>query len=226
MKISKVLGALAAVTTFATVPVGAQVGSWALGCTGGGGSISRLVTDLGTVSWANRGWINSGFGHSGGNDNYYTGEYGGSFMRSFFVFDVGRLGGATTATLELTNACQNDAGTFVFSGINNPGSLPSWTGSFPASPYFNQVASGGQYGTYTTTGVGGSSPNNLWSIALGGSAVADLNAAAGGTGVFGIGGAISTDVPISTVPEPASIVLVAAGVASLAGFSARRRKQI
>ena len=221
MKFWKSLLAAGTLTTLASVHASAQ--AFALGCTGGSQSVSRLVTDVGVANWTNRGTIFNVSGHDASNDNYYTGYTGTQIGRSFFIFNVSQLTGATTARLELTNGCQREAGTFVFRGINSPSTIPSWLTQFGATPYYDQIVAGGQYATFTTVGTFFSAPGNLWQMNLSGSAVADLNTAASSNGSFGIGGFISPDVPVNTVPEPASVVLLGLGLSCIVGLAGRRR---
>jgi hypothetical protein len=193
-----------------------------------------------TLSATGQGWINNGSHGSNGNtstNNYIMGNCGvgdcaaGEF-RNFFQFSIPSLSGTIiSADLVLY--------TYVTVLDQSP-SLTYQVTSLPADFGFNDLGTGTVYGTRIYTGA---DANLFESIALNADALHDIAAAAGGT--FGLGGRVTSEttfdasapdqevfggsrgsqelvINVSSVPEPASLLLFCSGVLGLAVWRRRR----
>jgi PEP-CTERM motif len=210
--------ALAAFTLGAAAPALA-VDTWLFGYSPAG---QQLLTD-GTNDFqaSNTGWFNQLGQHSGGNTNYFVGNFGGNFeLRNFFSFNP--TGSFTSASLKIGNA-----GGIGPTGGFNPGAGTSvtWTlydlattidasQTYSDVSIFNDLGTGVVYGQVTV-----SAATNLVTVKLNGAGLSALNAAANAGTAFNVGGSLSTAV----VPEPASWAMLIAGF-GLVGAAMRRRK--
>ena len=220
-----VVAAVAAVAVAIGAPSAAQA-QYFSACTGGPFDATTLTTDKGTVSRVNRGWYRRSSGnageHAAGNDNYSVGSGGlGDWYRNFFVFDVSSLAGSHTASIRFSSGCMSGSGTVLFRGLSNASAIPSWTlADDHDAAVFDLLGMGAVHATFAfTTGV---TPYFApVTLTLDASGVVALNAAAARGGRWGVGGALASD-PSSVVPEPATLVLVGAGLLGVLGALALR----
>ncbi|HSU06514.1 MAG TPA: PEP-CTERM sorting domain-containing protein [Acetobacteraceae bacterium] len=186
----------------------------------GGGSV---VLNTG----GNQGWWSATFTNTIGNTNYFVGNpldnSSPQYLRNFFTFDISDLRGQTVtgATLGVTRYIGlSDSGmtsqTYSLYDVSTPASELDLTGGTSTAIY-DDLGTGKSYGSFNVPLVGPGSDN----FALNATGVADLNAAiAGGTTHFSIGGTLP--IPISAVPEPASVLLLGSGLLGLLGMGKRK----
>ncbi len=192
-----------------------------------------------TINASDRGWYDDTGFHSPGNLNYIVGdqpESSGLTFRDFFVFDVTAVAGSiSSAKLRLFNPASgpgfgSDTGTETYKvfDVSTPlASLLAGTGGLGA---YGDLGSGTLFGSYLAS----AADNGAFvEVVLNAAAIAALNAA---TGLFAFGGAIDplngvddaeylfgftasnlahTQLVVETVPEPATVLLLGAGLACL-----------
>lgn len=214
----------AAVALSAAIAVPAQA-QYVFGFSGG--SPAQLVLNGSTVVNAvDQGWwakIGSTYQHTSTNDNYFVGlnTDGGSY-RNFFLFAVPNGLTITSAALRLNSYTVTTTATFaLFDYLGSLTALDASTNSTDGTVY-NDLGQGVFYGSRPYS----SADNGLThDIALNASAVAALNGAQGGQ--FAMGGRVDADlidVPETTVPEPSTYAMMAAGLAAL--VIVRRRRPV
>ena len=188
-----------------------------------------------------QGWVESGllnFAGAAGNTKYIAGLFNGANHDNFFGFDLAERGSITSAALviysgvistELTYSLNSLTGTGLETALQVAFTDKSTTISSPNTSFYDDIEGGEPYTTYA---IDPSSPTVL-DISLNGLAVRDINAAIqNGSGFFAIGGSVTPDPPIFsvppplptpiTVPEPSTWVMMLAGFAGI-GFARRRR---
>jgi hypothetical protein len=202
-------------------------------------SLTTLTTDKGSVSWIRRGTF---AGYDGGTLAYNQRLNGANFVgagdyfidgatrfaaaRAYFIFDVSSLAGSSWAQLSVTQGGVQGAETVGFRVLSNPFGF-SGIGSFGyaiSDVMWGSLGTGSLVGTFTFDAPTGASSALPITIDLGEAAVSGINAAAAGGdgGWFGVGAALGADVPVSSVPEPSTTVLLATGLAVLL-LTTRRR---
>lgn len=143
-----------------------------------------------TLTPTDRGWFRSDGLHTAGQNNTFTGTFGGNSYRSFYSFDVNNVGGNwSQATLNLTVDLyyNGDASeTVQVFAVSSPAATVSaghTIGSGSGLAVYNDLGSGVSYGTATVTNgnVGGTV-----SFVLNAAAIADINAARGGQWIFAL----------------------------------------
>ncbi len=138
----------------------------------------------------NRGWWNSNGSHTSSNDNTLTAYYSGAIYNSYFTFDLSSVQGTVTSVtlvLELEHFWGTDSSeTVVVYDVSTAAATLEGDGSGKTAIY-DDLQSGHAYGSYTAVpGEQGA----LLTITLDSQAVADVNAALGGS--FSIGLHIGT----------------------------------
>ena len=199
----------------------------------------------GVINTSDRGWYNENGIHNPSNDNYIAGINETSLnFHNFFTFDLSSVSGpVTSASFTVYTHDITGAGTYtLYDFTSNISNLTSGTGGVAA---FNDLGTGTSYGSIALTTSDGYS---LKTITLNAAGLAALNANIGGTFVFG-GEFGSTDglysfgfsgsenpgdgntsleyqsgSSPSAVPEPASMITLAAGAIGMLGFRMRKRK--
>ena len=193
--------------------------------------------------FSNQGWWSDRIANQDNNTNYLVGATGGGLLvnlgdhRNFFTFDLSSITRpVVSATLILTrggsSTVNESTETIGFYHVSTPAAeLNHNVGLNPA--IFDDLGNGTSYGTFEVSGSGASQDLLSFPLDL---ALSDLNAAAGS--FFSIGGRLLSDdgldgifgapagrfatLELLVVPEPSTLVLVAAGLAAMAGRRARR----
>lgn len=203
------------------------------------------------INSTSQGWYMDNGQHNGGSstNNYFVGAASGTVFRNYFVFDLTFVGGVTSAQLRLHRPGNVDldtdpSETYVLYAVQDPSALGTLTGT----DIFQDLGSGTVYATITLpTPV--SFDSEFVIIDLNAEALAAIQSAQG-TGLFAIGGAITTlRMPPSPIgseglfgmsqgfsaqlitngqalptPEPATMILLATGLAGVAAGARKRRK--
>lgn len=205
-------------------------------------SITTLTTDKGSVSWIRRGTFVgyvggaqaynqrlNGANYVGAGDYFIDGATQFAAARDYFIFDVTSLSGSSWATLSVTQGGVQGTDVVGFRVLQNPLDYTgiSSFGFAISDVMWGLLGAGSLVGSFAFDAPSGSSSSSQIAIDLGASAVSGINAAADAAngGWFGIGGALGADVPVSTVPEPATSVLAAAGLLAVIGVVRRRGSQ-
>ena len=199
---------------------------------------------------ARQGWYTDTGANNGASstNNYFVGSSSGTVLRNYFAFDLSSVGGITSAQLRLFrpgySVLDVDASeTYVLYAVQDPSVL----GRQQGVGIFEDLGSGTIYATITlptpTFFLG-----DFVIIDLNAEALAAIQSAQG-TGLFAIGGAVTTlrqpPRPFSEglfggsggvsaqlitngqmlpVPEPATMILLATGLAGVAAKVRKRRK--
>jgi hypothetical protein len=206
------------------------------GITTAGALILMLLISNGAsatlISTIDQGWYDSFGRHHSVNENYSAGSFGSltfhSSWNNFFVFNLADLSGiATSATLSfnVANTNNNDLpsteGVYTLFDVSTPISDLLRTSS-DAIDIFDDLGSGTAYGSL---GVSRADEEQIISITLNSSALADMTRSFGG--VFAMGGAldnlfrlggdtdgrgVTLEVSTSEVSEPSSIALMSLSI--------------
>lgn len=198
----------------------------------------------------NQGWWDGRGTHNPANDNYFTGKLAGVEYRSFFSFNLTGLAGKviTGLELQLRRYDQSGTGTVTFHDVSTPTSVLYTTG--PNLGVFDDLGSGNSYGSAVLDA--GARTDvlgfvlNAQAVADANAALSgffSIGATFSGDGYFGarsgyeLSGTIFGNTqsvqrlvvtyedappPPPAIPLPASLPLLAAG---LAGLVALRRKK-
>lgn len=201
------------------------------------------------ISAVNRGWYTNTGTHNGvsSNNNYFVGVASGEVFRNYFVFDLTYVTGVTgSAQLRIfrpgdSNLSADASETYVLYAVQNPAALGLQTGV----SIYDDLGSGTVYAEITVPTPTFFGPDFLL-IDLNAEAVAAIQNSSGG--LFAIGGAIttlrnptiqvgheglfaasfanSTQLLINgqtiPTPEPATMLLLATGMAGLIAAKVRR----
>jgi hypothetical protein len=199
---------------------------------------------------AGQGWYTDAGANNGASNtnNYFVGASSGTVHRNYFVFDLSSVGGITSAQLRLFRPGNSvldvdPSETYVLYAVQDPSVL----GRQQGVDIFEDLGSGPVYATITlpTPTFFGSS---FVIFDLNDEALAAIQSAQG-TGLFAIGGAVTTlrqplrpfseglfgqsggvSAQLITngqqlpVPEPATMILLATGLAGVAARVRKRRK--
>lgn len=144
----------------------------------------------------NQGALAPNLPSSTSNANYFAGQQGSTAFRNYFIFDLTSLDSeATSATLELRRYF-SDAGTVMnFYDVSTSAAELISTRADQNVVYAAAYADLGTGTMYGSQAVGPGNPDDIFSIVLNASAIADINAAAGG--FFAIGTQVDTVDPLS-----------------------------
>jgi len=202
-----------------------------------GNAVHAQTVDVAATSRGS--YIQTGVFGTGGagqpDGNYITGFHEGDEYRSFFVFVLPDVAEITGATLDFQYAgFSNVSGPLTLLVYEYNGDASALMSGLAGTAGFDDLGSGTLFGSLEIPlGI------NSFSVSLNSSAVASLNAHAGG--VFAIGGRASSALPgeqfvfggtlvsppvflsLSVVPEPASWVLLLVGFTLIA---VRVRRQL
>jgi hypothetical protein len=205
-----------------------------------------------TAGVKNQGWWSDTRENFDTNENYFTGDSGGSpggASRSFFTFDLASLDltGKTvsSATLELARffyVSDDPAETIGFFDVSTPAAtLNNNVGT--SATIFDDLGSGAGYGNFVVPDYT-FSVNFTLTFALNDVALADIASAAGG--FFSIGGRLQTlddveglfagshllgvqrltlDIRPLSAPEPNGLLLLGAGLATTIAVTTRKQKR-
>jgi hypothetical protein len=208
--------------------------------------VVNVEADTITLNAIDSGWYSPKGEHFSGNQNYAVG--GNSELRNFFVFDLLTVSGIiTSAALQINSGGVGGSDTYTLYDVStdiarlredhNP-QIPS-----PYAPdIYSDIGSGDVYGSIVIE-------ERNWqmiNVSMNSVATTAINSAVGG--LFAIGGSYPVNtasyaffssgsnlnrrlileteqVPVAPVPEPATIILMGAGVLGLIGASRKKAKR-
>jgi hypothetical protein len=138
-----------------------------------------------------RGWYQQDGLHEAANDNYVAGNIGGEYFHNWFLFDVPSLRSGqqySAAVLRLYTANVESSETYALRDYTGSlTDLVSEDGNGNGIAIFNDLATGSDYASINLSTA---ESGTVIDIPLSSSALADINAAAGGQ--FALGGIVST----------------------------------
>lgn len=194
-----------------------------------GNSSNVLILNGVSVPYLNSGWYNTDNVHTVFNQNYFCGNYYGTYYRNFFAFDLSNLASygittpITSAVLHIRQYQSEPASgtvTYELSAVSSSYSLinTDYEGAATAADIFNDLGDGVSYGSILVDKTAASS--NFLDITLNSAAIAAINAKVGST--FILGGKNDGVVP---VPVPYwAIALAFAAIASIVILRFRKKQ--
>jgi hypothetical protein len=186
-------------------------------------TVGNTTVDINTDGF--QGWISTSLRDIPG-DNYMAGVYNNASYNDYFGFNLSSLRATATvssAKLTVYSGLISEKLNYTLFGVATQSiisELETGLGSDPT--LFQDLVAGPEY-DISTVSANATDPTAQLTFTLGGSAVADINAAIRNRSIFAISGHVdlASAVLSAPVPEPSTWALMLAGFAGL-GVMARR----